>query len=202
VSWIPNGKAPAEEAFTERKNKEIPMNNATPAVTARLKTSMALRRQMGVPLTPTASDAITFASLDAPSEPILRAMARKALDERQDAVLALYRDRQVEDPHCFVLIYRAAASIEVLQVEPIDIGKTEPLVLVTETSGRVFQIDERGMVRERIGSTIVADKRNRARALKRIAKEATSINPSGDWDATHFCLMSGNGDLTAAASMH
>ncbi len=178
------------------------MNNATPAVTARLKSSMALRKQMGMPLNAVASDAITFASLDAPSEPMLRAMARKAHVERQDAVLALYRDRHVEDPHTFVLIYRTATSIEVLQVDPVDPGKTQPLVLVTEASGRVFQVDERGVVRERIGSTLVADKRNRARALKRIAREAKGIEADPTWEATHFGLKRGAVDLTTVTSMH
>ncbi|WP_373486943.1 hypothetical protein [Blastomonas sp.] len=194
--------APAEEAVTQSENKEIPMNNATPAVTARLKSSMALRKQMGMPLNAVASDAITFASLDAPSEPMLRAMARKAHVERQDAVLALYRDRHVEDPHTFVLIYRTATSIEVLQVDPVDPGKTQPLVLVTEASGRVFQVDERGVVRERIGSTLVADKRNRARALKRIAREAKGIEADPTWEATHFGLKRGAVDLTTVTSMH
>ncbi|WP_373488846.1 hypothetical protein [Blastomonas sp.] len=178
------------------------MNNATPAVTARLKTSMALRKQMGMPLNAIVSDAITFASLDAPSEPMLRAMAGKAYEERQDAVLALYRDRHVEDPHCYVLIYRTATSVQVLQVDPVDAGKAQPLVLVTETGGRVFQIDERGVVRERIGSTLVADKRNRARALKRIAKEAEGIDADPAWEATHYGLKGGAVDLTTVPSMH
>lgn len=177
------------------------MNYATAAANARLKNSMALRKQMGIPLKAIVSDAISFASLDAPTEPMLRAVARKAYDERQDAVLALYHDRHVKDPHCFVLIYRTATSIEVLEVEPVDAGKTEPLVLITET-GRAFWPDERGVMRERIGSTIVADKRNRARALKRIATEAAAFDASGNWQATHFSMGPGDVNLTAVASTH
>ncbi|GMM92494.1 hypothetical protein [Qipengyuania sp. MTN3-11] len=155
--------------------------------------ALALRLELGLPVTATGTSAVTFGGVVTASLPVMEGIARKASTDRQDAVFAVYNTDADTRPAWYFLVFRMLDSIGMVRVEPVCIGAEKALVLVTLDRSRQFAIDGRGILREMpVGK---ASKRSGAfaRAELRIAAAAEALAPvlkTGAWKATPFAFQS------------
>lgn len=153
--------------------------------------ALALRLELGLPVTGTGTSAITFGGIECVSWPILEGIARKAGEDRQDAVFAVYDGEDKSIPAWYFLVFRMLTGIGVVKVIPASIGAVHPLVLVTEDGSRQFDIDERGVLREVRVTKAATRPRACQRAANRIAQTAGTLGPvldAGAWEATTFAF--------------
>ena len=153
--------------------------------------ALALRLELGLPVTATGTSAVTFGGVVTASLPVMENIARKTADDRQDAVFAVYNTDADTKPAWYFLVFRMLDSIGMVRVEPVCIGAEKALVLVTLDRSRQFAIDGRGVLTE----TPVHKASRRpgafARAELRIAAAAQALAPvlkAGAWEATTFAF--------------
>jgi len=153
--------------------------------------ALALRLELGLPVTGTTS-AVTFGGIQSVTWPILEGIARKADEDRQDAIFAVYDDEDYPtSPSWYFLVYRMLTGVAVVKVHPVHIAIGKPLVLVTEDGSRQFDIDERGMLREVAVQKKATKKTARARAAVRVSVTAGRLGDvldTGVWEATTFAF--------------
>lgn len=155
--------------------------------------ALALRLELGLPVTGTGTSAVIFGALDEASLPVMEGIARKAAQDRQDAVFAVYGPDDDVTPAWYFLVFRMLDGIGLLRVNPACAGADSPLVLVTMDNRRQFAIDERGVLRE----VAVQTKATRTKALRhaaeRVAARAATLGPvfeTGAWEGTLFAFRS------------
>lgn len=153
--------------------------------------ALALRLELGLPETGTGTSAITFGCVSAATLPVMDALARKAAEDRQDAVFAVYSSPSDTSPAWYFVVFRMLDGIGLVRVEPACIGSERPLVLVTMDHSRQFDIDVRGVLREVAVKKVATRRQARVRAEKRIAAAAEAVGPlleSGVWEETTFAF--------------
>lgn len=153
--------------------------------------ALALRLELGLPETGTGTSAITFGCVSAATLPVMEALARKAAEDRQDAVFAVYSSPGDTSPAWYFLVFRMLDGIGLVRVEPTCIGAEKPLVLVTLDRSRQFDIDQRGVLREVAVKKAATRRQARVRAEKRIAAASEAVGPlldSGVWEGTTFAF--------------
>ena len=155
--------------------------------------ALALRLELGLPVCGTGTSAVTFGALDGASLPVMEGIARKAAEDRQDAVFAVYGPDDDTTPAWYFLVFRMLDGIGLVRVNPACVGADSPLVLLTMDNSRQFAIDERGVLRE----VAVEKKATRAKALRsgvdRISATAATLGPvfeTGAWEGTMFAFRS------------
>ena len=154
--------------------------------------ALALRLEMGLPVTGTAASCLAFGGIENVTWPVLEGIARKAGEDKQDAVFAVYSDEDYPNsPSWYFLVYRMLSGIAVMKVHPAHLANGEPLVLVTDDGSRQFAIDERGVLSEVPVQKRATKKMARARAAVRISVTAGTLGPvldAGAWEATTFAF--------------
>ncbi len=153
--------------------------------------ALALRLELGMPAVATGTSAVPFGGVVTASLPVMEGIARKASDDRQDAVFAVYNSDTDTKPAWYFLVFRMLDSIGMVRVEPVCIGAEKALALVTVDRSRQFAIDGRGILREM--KVTKASKRSTAtaRAERRIAVAAEALAPvleTGAWKADTFAF--------------
>lgn len=155
--------------------------------------ALALRLELGLPVTGTGTSAVIFGALDEASLPVMEGIARKAAIDRQDAVFAVYGPDDDKTPAWYFMVFRMLDGIGLIRVNPACAGAGRPLALLTMDNRRQFAIDERGVLRE----VAVDKKATRTKALRRsadrIAARAATLGPvfeSGAWEGTMFAFRS------------
>ena len=155
--------------------------------------ALALRLELGLPVTGTGTSAVTFGALEEATLPVIEGIARKAAEDRQDAVFAVYGLDDDRTPAWYFLVFRMLEGVGLMRVNPACRGTDSPLVLLTMDNSRQFAIDERGVFRE----VSVEKKATRTKALRRgadrIAATAATLGPvfeSGAWEGTMFAFRS------------
>jgi len=169
------------------------MNNSQAGgLDAHRANALALRLEMGLPVTGTTSAAITFGGIQSVTWPILEGIARKAAEDRQDAIFAVYSDERFPDaPAWYFLVYRMLDSVAMVKVHPAHVAKNEPLVLVTDDGTRQFAADERGVLREMPVQKKATKQMAHSKAAIRIKVTADNLDEvleSGVWEATTFAF--------------
>ncbi|MEL7831338.1 hypothetical protein AAG604_04120 [Citromicrobium bathyomarinum] len=156
--------------------------------------ALALRLEMGLPVSGTGTSAITFGGIESVTWPVLEGIARKAGEDRQDAIFAVYSDETYPtSPAWYFLVYRMLTGIAVMKVHPAHVAINEPLVLVTEDCSRQFAADERGVLREVPVQKKATKAMAHARAAVRVSVTAGTLGDvldSGAWEATTFAFQS------------
>jgi len=155
--------------------------------------ALALRLELGLPVTATSTSAVTFGGVVTASLPVMEGIARKAADDRQDAVFAVYNTDTDTKPAWYFLVFRMLDSIGMVRIEPVCIGAEKALVLVTMDRSRQFAIDGRGILREMTVAKATKRSRATARAERRIAASAEALAPvlmAGAWKASTFAFQS------------
>lgn len=180
------------------------MINNTHGLDAREALALALLCRLGLPPTPTGTAALTVAALDSPSMPMIQALAAKVLEDRQDAVVGLYRSARCGRPDGFALIYRTMHGVRVMEAHPLSPDKMGPMVLFCEEDACVVAIDERGILREQRGRRVRFDQRSRDRGMRRLYKAAANIQTSDaiSWETTRVAVAPGRAAAAPPAEMH
>ena len=125
------------------------------------------------------------------SLPVMEGIARKASDDRQDAVFVVYNTNTDTRPAWYFLVFRMLDSIGMVRVEPVCVGAEKALVLVTVDRSRQFAIDRRGILREMTVAKATQRSGALARAERRIAAAAEALAPvleTGAWKADTFAF--------------
>ena len=168
------------------------MNNSRAGgLEAHRANALALRLELGLPAIATGTSAVTFGGVVTASLPVMEGIARKASDDRQDAVFAVYNTDSDTKPAWYFLVFRMMDSIGMVRVEPVCIGAEKALVLVTMDRSRQFAIDGRGILREMKVAKATKRSGTLAQAERRIAAAAEALAPvlkTGAWKADTFAF--------------
>mgnify|MGYP003131694971 CR=1 FL=1 len=168
------------------------MNNTqVGGLAAHRANALALRLELGLPETGTGTSAINFGCVGAATLPVMEALARRAAEDRQDAVFAVYNSPGDTSPAWYFLVFRMLDGIGLVRVEPACVGAEKPLVLVTMDHSRQFEIDERGVLREVAVKKAATRRRARVRAAGRIGAAAEAVGPlldTGAWEGSTFAF--------------
>ena len=122
--------------------------NTTGAGCPRKAMTHALRYELGLQAERTGTCSITFGAISFPSEAVFNAAADAAIDNRHDMIVSVWADNICEKPSGYALILRSIGGAEVLEVEPAQLDKSRPLVMVSLDRKRMFFLNERAIVVE------------------------------------------------------
>ena len=150
----------------------------------------ALSQTLGLPTAPGAgTDALTIGTMDYPSEPALEMVARAAMKERQDSLMALFANDQTSICAGLALIYRTKDGAEIMQVEPCRLRRSKPVLLVTTDRRRAFRLDKRCVLRSCAvpSRTKVERGVERAWADIRATMRTVEVDPA-QWESSYFGL--------------
>jgi hypothetical protein len=102
------------------------MNNSQAGgLEAHRANALALRLELGLPAIATGTSAVTFGGVVTASLPVMEGIARKASDDRQDAVFAVYNTDSDTKPAWYFLVFRMMDSIGMVRVEPVCMASSE-----------------------------------------------------------------------------
>lgn len=157
---------------------------------ARQAMALALRQEMGLPLGTIGTSPITFAAIEMPTVGLLEELGEKAISEQRDSVIGLWSPANTAEPDAFALIFRTAAGVDILKVDPVATGQDQPLIFVAPTGQRVFSVDEDGVLREGVSKSVRATKARRRQGRGRLRAAAAQIEPdSANWETAQLGLL-------------
>lgn len=146
---------------------------------------LALRHQMGWPLTKPANDCIAWTSGRPVDAEVGMELARVAGLLGKDVVYSSWNDKHATEPSAFTIGYRTMLACDVVTgVIPYAVDDDAPIILVNAKAGEIFAIDSRGSL-VRAGGTPKALEAGYKRAMRRIKAVAALMRkdllPDNRW---------------------
>ena len=156
----------------------------------RQQLTYALSQALGLPTDPGAgTDALTIGTMDYPSEPALEMVARAAMKERQDSLMAMFANDQTSTCAGLALIYRTKDGAQIMQVEPCRLRGRKPVLLVTTDRRHAFRLDKRCVLRSCAVPSRAKVERGVERAWEdiRAAMLTVEVDPA-QWESSYVGL--------------
>lgn len=137
----------------------------------------------------TGADAFFVGIVDHPSEQALTQAARAVVDQRQDAVFALFADQDAAECGGLALMWRALEGVHVVHVEPFQADQNAPVTFISHDRSRAFALDQRCVLNEVEMPTRNIDQ-GVARAWTTIRTTMAKViaNPA-DWSVGEFTTL-------------
>lgn len=138
-------------------------------------TMLALRQQMGWPLTKPANDCIAFTSGRVTDIEVGMEIGRLSGLLGKDVIYSGWSSVSAKDPTVFTIAYREMLTVDIVdKVVPFAANDDAPIVLVSTRGEEIFAIDARGSL-VRVAGKPKGLGEGRKRAMRRIKATAASM---------------------------